>query len=231
MRFRTFMMVAVTLLDAAFCVAILRGQNASPDYASLRKQFLVGFSGDSTALAEAMKRAEEALAKDPKAAEPMVLHGAGLVYEAGEHFQSGDSQQGSQLFDKGVKQMNDAVALQPDSPAVLITRGATFLASTLRMPQNDENTAMLKQGLNDYLKSIEIERPRWDYLSPALRGRLLFGVADSYYRLNDTKQATGYFERTASEAKGTGFARQAALWLQTKSLSREQEMCTGCDSQ
>ncbi|MBV9267846.1 MAG: hypothetical protein JO061_16885, partial [Acidobacteriaceae bacterium] len=151
MKFRTLMMVGVTLLDAAFFVAVLRGQNSTSEYVSLRKQFLIGLSGDSAALTQAMKEAEEVLAKNPKAAEPMVLHGAGLSYQAGAAFRAGDLQQGSQLFDRGIKEMNDAVSLQPNNPAVLIPRGATFLAASLHMPQGDETTTMLKQGLDDYL--------------------------------------------------------------------------------
>jgi tetratricopeptide (TPR) repeat protein len=230
MKFRTFMMIAVTLLDTAVCVKMMRGQANTPDYSSLRSEFRLGFAGDTAALSDAMKKAEEALAKDPKAAEPLVLHGAGLAYESRQSFEAGDYDKGKQIFARGIKEMNDSVELQPQNPAVLITRGATFLAATLHMPQTDESTSMLKQGLDDYLKAIDVEKPRWDDLSPALRGRLLFGVADAYYRLNDDQHASEYFHRTATEAKGTGWARQADQWFQTKSLSREQEMCTGCDA-
>ena len=42
-------------------------------------------------------------------------------------------QRGMQLFQSGLKQMTEAVALEPDSVAVLIPRGAVLLTATRTM--------------------------------------------------------------------------------------------------
>src|SRR5579864_880916 len=80
------------------------------DY-KVRNYFFAGFAGDAASLEKGMKLCEDSLASEPKNAEAMVWHGAGLFYESGQAFQKQDMQKGGELWARGLKEMDDAVAL------------------------------------------------------------------------------------------------------------------------
>jgi hypothetical protein len=60
----------------------------------VRNDFFAGMGGDQQALARGMKTCEEVLAKNPKHAEALVWHGAGLMFHAGREFTAGNNQKG-----------------------------------------------------------------------------------------------------------------------------------------
>src|ERR1700676_2400836 len=57
---------------------------------AVRNDFLSGFAGDRDALARGMKKCEEVLAANPKDAEAMVWHGAGVFVASREAAQNKD---------------------------------------------------------------------------------------------------------------------------------------------
>ena len=59
------------------------------DY-KVRDYFFAGFSGDAASLDKGMKICEDLIAANPKNAPAMVWHGAGLFFESGQSFRSGD---------------------------------------------------------------------------------------------------------------------------------------------
>src|SRR4051812_37320275 len=79
----------------------------------VREDLFAGFGGDDEALSRGMKKCEEALAKNPKHAEAMVWRGAGRVFQSGQAFQKKDFITGMQLWTAGLKDMDDAIALEP----------------------------------------------------------------------------------------------------------------------
>src|SRR5262245_33423240 len=90
----------------------------------VRGDFVAGFAGNNEALDRAMKTTEEVLAGNPKHPEGMVWHGAGLLFRATQAFGKGDSQNGISLWERSLKEMEEAVQLAPNSVSVLIPRGA-----------------------------------------------------------------------------------------------------------
>ena len=69
---------ALVLLGAA---GVLLAQDRF-DY-KVRNYFFAGFAGDAASLEKGMKICEDSIAADPKNAEALVWHGAGLFYESG----------------------------------------------------------------------------------------------------------------------------------------------------
>ena len=68
-------------------------------------------------------------ARNPQVGEPgggeffadaLVWHGAALLVKSGRAFGKGDLRVGGELWERGLKEMDGAVALVPDSPAILI---------------------------------------------------------------------------------------------------------------
>src|SRR5713226_3504639 len=103
------------------------------DY-KVREDFFIGFSGNQAALDRGMKACEETLRGNPKHAEAMVWHGTGLFFLAGQSFQKGDFQKGKEQWDGGLKEMEAAVALDPENVAVRIPRGAGLIQASLFVP-------------------------------------------------------------------------------------------------
>jgi len=208
-----------------------KGETAQPDRVrfdnKVRESFFSGFAGDAASLDQAMKMCEEALARDPHDAPAMVWHGSGLVFRSGQAFRKGDFAQARDLWQRGLKQMDDAVALRPADLQVLIPRGATLLNSSRYSQNPDEAREMLRKGIADYEAVLKIQNPFFSQIPLHSRGELLFGLAEGWYRLGDASKARSYFDRIVSDAAGSGRDRQATEFLKTGALPKNIS-CVGC---
>ena len=196
------------------------------DY-KVRDDFFAGFSGDEQALSRAMKTCEDALKEDAGNAQALVWHGAGLFFEAGQAFRAGDSQRGSEYYQRSLKEMETAVQMAPDDAAVRIPRGAMLLVGSRNMPP-EMARPLVEKGIGDYEHALDLQADYWSNLGTHPRGELLFGLAEGYSRLGNAAKAQSYFERIRNELPGTEYAKRAAVWLETKSLLSSQTGCVGC---
>lgn len=194
----------------------------------VRTDFFAGFSGDEARLQKGMATCETILAENPRHAEAMVWHGAGLLFQAGRSFQGGDAQRGMQLFQTGLSQMNSAVALEPDNVAVLIPRGAVLIAATRTMDPA-MGRPLLEQAVADYEKVLDIQAAYFDTLGDHPRGELLFGLAEGSARLGRPEKTRLYFERLIKDAPTSGQSTRAEEWLKTGALPKIAGAgCIGC---
>jgi hypothetical protein len=193
----------------------------------VRQDFFAGFTGDREALDRGMKACEDALAANPKFPEALVWHGGGLLFRSGAAFQGGDQQKGMEMWTRGLKEMQTAVDLAPDNVAVRIPRGATLLATSHFVPPAMAEP-LVRDGMADYEKTLELQKEYFATLGSHPRGELLFGMADGYSRLGETAKATATFERIRKDLPGTVYAKRAGVWLETKTLAPEQTQCVGC---
>ena len=194
----------------------------------VREDFFAGMAGDQEALARGMKTCEEALAKNPKHAEALVWHGGGLVFISGQHFQKGEVSQGMELWTRGLKEMDDAVALDPDSVGVLIPRGSTLISASRFMKPDEMARPILQKGLADYEKVLQIQQSYFANLSGHARGELLYGLAEGWHRMGNEEKARAYFQRLVNQAQGSARQKQATAFLETGKLVSTTMSCTGC---
>ncbi|HLG99074.1 MAG TPA: hypothetical protein VKX49_22370 [Bryobacteraceae bacterium] len=194
----------------------------------VRNFFFSGFRGDTAALETGMKMCEDALAADPKNAQALVWHGSGLFFQAGQDFQKGDQQSGMELWQRGLKEMSDAVAIAPDAVGVRIPRGAVLLTASHYVPSPEMARPLIQTGIEDFQKAYDMQGPDLGKLGTHPRGELMIGLADGYSRLGDQQKAEQWFTRIAKEMPGTPYAQSAAAWLETKSLAPAQAGCLGC---
>lgn len=195
----------------------------------VREGFFAGFAGDQTALERGMKVCEDTLAKNPNHAEALVWHGGGLLFIAGQAFQKGDIRKGVELWERGLKEMDRAVELEPSNVGVLIPRGASLLTASRFVQDKAAGRALLEKGVGDYEKVLELQKPYFARLSGHARGELLFGLAEGWARLGNSEKARAYFQRIVSECKDSGRQPQAAAWLEKGTLAGTDPMsCTGC---
>ena len=193
----------------------------------VRADFFAGFAGDQARLQRAMERCEHTLADNPKHAEALVWHGGGVLFQAGAAFARGDTKSGSEMWERGLKEMNDAVALEPDNVGVRIPRGATLLQATVTL--GNAGRPLLEQAVGDYEHVLALQAAYFDKLGDHPRGELLFGLAEGYSRLGQPDKARTYFERLVKDAPGSGQTPRAEAWLKTGRVPPASGMgCVGC---
>jgi RNA polymerase sigma factor (sigma-70 family) len=191
------------------------------------------FSGDPARFQRAMKVCDDALAKNPRHAPALAWRGSGDLTLAGKAFQTNDVPTGIRLWQKGLKEMDDAVAMQPESLQVIIPRGAVYLSIAKYDPNPDESKHLLQTGVADYEKTLLRQQPTFDKLSRHARGELLFGLADGWCQLGDLDKARGYLQRITNVCPDSVYSRRAEDWLAAKDAAALKEKsralsCVGC---
>ena len=195
----------------------------------VREDFFAGLRGDAGRLARAMKVCEDLLAKNPRHAEALVWHGAGLMLQAGLAVRSGDAQAARALSTRGVGEMEAAVAMAPDEVGVLVPRGAVLSGAARAVSDRARSAAFLRTAVADYEKAVGVQAPSFPRMSEHARGELLGGLADGWFRLGEEDRARGYLTRMVAELPGTAYADAAAKWLAEKPLREGPSVtCVGC---
>jgi tetratricopeptide (TPR) repeat protein len=194
----------------------------------VRADFFAGVAGNETRLQKAIDLCERTLADHPGHPEAMVWHGAAFIVRSGRAFQAGDLGKGGQLWDRGLKEMNDAVALAPDNVGVLIPRAATLFEATRGM-KPEMARGLVESAVANYEHVLAIQTPYFDTLGDHPKGELLFGLAEGYHRLGQHERARGCFERLIRDAPTSGQAEKARAWLTTGAVPKaEGASCIGC---
>ena len=195
----------------------------------VRGDMFAGMGGNREAFDRAMKLCEQALAQDPKNPAALVWHGSGLVFQAGQMFRTGDYTNGKQVIVRGFREMDDAVALAPDSLATLIPRGATLLTYASHSSDPARAKPRLLQGLADYEKVLAIQKSQWNTLPAHSRGELLSGLAEGWVRAGDAAKARTYAQRIVDELPGTEYAARSREFLAASAAPAQLDWpCLGC---
>ncbi len=217
----------VTVFGLSLAVLGLAGAQERFDM-RVRNDFFAGFAGNQEALDRAMKICEEELARNPNNAAALVWHGSGVFFESGMYFRAGDRAKGGEFWQRGLGEMDKAVAMAPDTLGVRIPRGAVLLTASRSLPNAEMAHPLIEKGVGDFEHALEIQKPYFDTLGTHPRGELLIGLADGYARLGKDDQATAYFERIRAALPGTAYATSAEKWLATKTLAPREAGCLGC---
>jgi tetratricopeptide (TPR) repeat protein len=207
-----------TVFILAGLVLLLTGVSAAGKLdEGVLKDFQAGFTGDQQALDRAMKAAEAALAEDPKHAEALVWHGAATFFLCGQAYQSGDMVKGQELWDKGLKEMADAVALEQDGIGVRQVRWQVLTGATQHpMLPPDMAAQLLEVALPDGEKILSVHGESFGKQPPEYRGGLLMGLARGWDQLGKEDKARPYFERIVKDLPGSEFEKKAKEWLDAR---------------
>jgi hypothetical protein len=195
----------------------------------VRADFFAGYRGDPARLAHGMEICEKALATDPTDAPALVWHGGGLFYLSGEKFRDGDWRGGLEMQSRGMKEMDDAVALRPDGLETLIPRGAVLLASAPHFPDDATARPILLKAVGDYEKVNRLHGAGAAQRAVHSRGELYGGLAIGYRLLGDGDNATKYLKRIVAELPGTPYEAKANEWLaHPERVKKTDRFCLGC---
>src|SRR5208282_5501858 len=169
---------------------------------SMRSDFFAGLAGNQQAMARALKACHEALERNPKDAQALAWHGGGLFFRSKELFVAGDRAKGMEMRDRGLKDMEDAVALRPDDVAVLIPRAAIVLSAAQHVPDAARARQYYQTATGDYEKVLLLQAGQLTSLSIHARGELLAGLAEGWHGLGDAEKSQQYLRRMAKELEG-----------------------------
>lgn len=195
----------------------------------VRADFFSGFRGDDEALQRGMKKCEEALAKDPKNAEALVWHGSGLSYSSKKEFMAGNIEKGRGIQERGVAEMNEAVAMRPEDVSVLIPRAAVYLSAAMHVPSQEIAKRDFQIAADDYEKVLRLQTEHFSELPVHARGELLGGLAEAWNGLGETEKSRGYRQRMVEELPDTAYASRAKQTLDSEQKSGPLgTTCLGC---
>lgn len=221
-RLLTFTICATLGFTAGF----VRGEERFDH--KVRNLILAGMSGNQEMFDQGMKLCEDALAANPKHAEAMVWHGAGLFSQAGAAFRQGDPQKGMELSLRGMAEMDKAVELAPENLAVRIPRGAVLFSAAAGMNGTGPGQMFATKGLSDYEKAMELQAGFFASLGTHSRGELLQGLANAYRWTGQLEKAKTFYARLEQELPGTAYAKRAAKFRETGTLTAQETTCIGC---
>ena len=195
----------------------------------VRADFFAGLAGDRARLDRAMKTCADALAADPRHAEAMVWHGAGLIVRAGHAAQAGEAATARDLTARGLDEMDAGARLAPTDIAVLVVRAAV-LTRLARVPAfADREREWLETAVAHYGTVLALQAPQFAAMSTHARGELLGGLAENLDRLGQPERARHYLARIVSELPDTTYASRARGWLsEGATASRASLSCIGC---
>ncbi len=193
----------------------------------VREDLFAGFNGDAEALARGLKQCEEALQANPKHAEAMVWRGAARVFQAGELFQAKKVPEGFKLWNAGLKDMEEAVKLEPENVGVRIPRAAVLAQASRGAP-----AAMAKPLQETLLKDYQtIYAKQKDHLGEFgthPKGELLMGLADAYRMLGEAEKSAVHLKQVQKELPDSKYAKRAEEWLKAKPDAKLVHNCIGC---
>lgn len=193
----------------------------------VRRDIFAGFNGDDKALARGIKKCEAALKKNAKNAEAMVWLGAAHAFQAGQAFQAKNAERGMSLWGRGLKEMDDAVKLDPNNPGVRIPRAAVLLPASRTAPPFIAKP-LLRKALDDFETIYKLQKKDLDKLGTHPRGELRMGLADVYRRLGKAGESEQQLQAVVKELPDSAYAKRAKRWLAAEPTAKLVHNCIGC---
>jgi hypothetical protein len=196
----------------------------------VRDDFFDGMFGDNEALERGMRFCEKVLAKHPRHAEALVWHGGGLLTRSSQVYAKGDSALGDQLFQRGLKEMNEARDAEPANIGVRIGRAATLIGISQSGfdAADSQGRELLESAVRDYEMVLAAQQVSFARLPLHNRGELLFGLASGWSMLGNQKKTRFYLTRITKDCKGSSYEREARAWLDMKPVPKVDHQCLGC---
>ena len=193
----------------------------------VRDDIFAGFNGDKEALQRGIERCNQTLEKNPKHAEALVCRGAARVFLAGELFQAQKQAEGFMMWTSGLKDMEDAVKLEPDNVGVRVPRAAVFSQASRNAPP-PMSKPLKEIFLTGYQTVYEKQKEHLAQLGTHPRGELLMGLADAYRLQGDLENSTRFLKKVLADMPETKYAKRAEEWLAAKPDAKLIHNCIGC---
>ena len=193
----------------------------------VREDIFAGFNGDAEALKRGLETCEAELKKNPKSAEAMVWRGAGRVFQAGEMFGAGKSKEALPIWTGGLKDLDEAVKLDPTNAGVRIPRAAVLIQAGRNTPPAI-GKPLLEKARDDFETIAKLQEKMLDKLGVHPRGELHMGLADIYRLLGEKEKSKEQLEAVEKALPDTKYSKRAKEWLSAKADAKLEHSCIGC---
>ncbi|MFN0111383.1 MAG: hypothetical protein ACKVZH_21170 [Blastocatellia bacterium] len=195
----------------------------------VRNDFFSGYAGNAEALKRGMAKCEERLKTDPNHAEALVWHGGGLMFGATKLFTDKNWQQGMEQQQRGLAEMDRAVAQRPKDVAILVPRAAMLITYSRFVSNAEQRAAMLARVISDYEEVYRQQKSRLNKLSSHSRNELIFGLAEAYLRTgNEENRAKAH---ALLKLADNDYTKEADAWLKAPADAKPAifaHTCIGC---
>ena len=193
----------------------------------VREDIFAGFNGDAEALKRGIDACETELKKNPKNAEAMVWRGAGRVFQAGEMFGAGKMKDAMPMWMGGLKDLDEAVKLEPENVGVRIPRAAVLIQAGRNAPPAI-GKPLLEKARDDFETIAKLQAKMLDKLGEHPRGELHMGLADIYRLLGEKEKSKEQLEAVEKALPDTKYGKRAKQWLAAKADAKLEHSCIGC---
>lgn len=197
----------------------------------VRNDFFAGYAGNAEALKRAMAKCEVRLKIDPDHPEALVWHGGGLMFQATQHFAKQDWEKGIEQQQRGLAEMDRAVASRPKDVAILVPRAALLVTYSRFVPNVEQRSAMLARVVGDYEEVYRQQKSHLDKLSSHSRNELIFGLAEAYLRIGGEENRAKAHVLLKQSLADSDYAKEADAWLKAPADAKPTTFahrCIGC---
>jgi hypothetical protein len=178
-----------------------------------------------------MTAVDEALMADPSNAGARLLHGVGLARRSLDAIQNNDGKAAAELWAASLQELDRARALAPEDESIIGGRAAFLISASRSMPPQVPRPFM-PSVVSDFEKVLRGWENRGTSTDRSVheRGELLTGLAQGLAETGDPNRARAYFQRIATDLRGTVYAERAQRWLDGRPESSDPKFfsCVGC---
>ncbi len=232
------MRLSILLLFAA-SLSLLPGQDGLDKPKNLRvstwvrEDIFAGFlDGDMARFARGVKKAERAVAADPKAADALAwLGGAELLLAVRAH-EGGKAWEFEAHFAKAKAHFASSTAVVQQIPAYAealhAIQGGSYVVMGDRLPEQHRRDAWL--AVREHYGAIrKLHGAAFGKLPVHMRGEVMAGLTQAAQRLGETDAALEQTRELVAALPGTPYAVFAKRWLdKPETMSRTKMTCVTC---
>ena len=201
-----------------------------PIHTWVREDIFAGFVDDDFARYQrGEQKVLEYLAETPDRADALAWMSGGKLYRAGRAFRDGKAAEGDVLVREATDMMDKATAVSPDNFGMHATIGGSIVQLANKLPER-HYTPLMHRARTHFAKLYSVQAKAVPQLPLHIKGELLAGVAETEFRVGDRARATDLLHQIVKELPDTGYARNAALWLESpEKITRDTKLvCQSC---
>ena len=208
-------LLIATLLLAASAVSAQTPPKGIPVSTWVREDIFAGFMvNDMERFASGMRKVDDILAANPRAADAICWKGGGELYLAARAHETGRAAEFEPLYAKALATFDQCRKAGEGTPymgAVHAISGGSWAVSADRLPERLRREAWANVRLH-YAALQVVQKDSFAKLPPHMKGEVLAGLAQASQRLGDEADFQRRLTDLIDQLPGTVYASRAKRW-------------------
>lgn len=198
----------------------------------VREDIFAGFMGnDMERFATGMKKLDDALARNPRAADAICWKGGGELWLAARAHEAGRTAEFETLYAKALATLEEGRKAGEGTPyigAVHAITGASWTVSADRLPARLRREAWANVRAH-YTALLDVQKAYFEKLPPHPKGEVLAGLAQASQRLGEEDDLQRRLNDVIEQLPGSVYATRAQRWQQNPASAATTSMtCQTC---